>query len=89
MDKKEVNLSSKAIKLLTDYSEAEGITPSEAVSRLVPKSKKVTVASLMKKASAMSEAKANALLASPRTKGIADAKAAKIAREAVRRHRNQ
>lgn len=39
MAAKDVKLNKAALKLLSEYSEAEGISPSEAVLRLVPKPK--------------------------------------------------
>ena len=84
---KEVKLSTKALKLLSDYSESKGITPSEALEQLVPKPKKQMVKGVLKKASKLSEKQANALLASPRTKAMSDREASKFARAAVRRYR--
>jgi hypothetical protein len=55
MISKEVKLSSKALKLLSEYSEAKGITPSQALEQLVPKTKKQTVKAFLKKASRLSE----------------------------------
>jgi prolyl-tRNA editing enzyme YbaK/EbsC (Cys-tRNA(Pro) deacylase) len=84
---KEVKLSSKALKLLSDYSEAKGITPSQALEQLVPKTKKQTVGAVLKKASRLSEKQADALLAAPRTKPMLEREAGKFARAAVRRYR--
>lgn len=84
---KEVKLSSKALKLLSDYSEAQGITPSQALEQLVPKTKKQTVGAVLKKASGLSEKQADELLAAPRTKPMPDHEAGKFARAAVRRYR--
>jgi prolyl-tRNA editing enzyme YbaK/EbsC (Cys-tRNA(Pro) deacylase) len=84
---KAVKLSTKALKLLSDYSESKGITPSEALEQLVPKTKKQTVGAVLKKASRLSEKQADTLLAAPRTKVIPDREAGKFARAAVRRYR--
>jgi prolyl-tRNA editing enzyme YbaK/EbsC (Cys-tRNA(Pro) deacylase) len=84
---KEVKLSTKALKLLADYSEARGITPSQALEQLVPKTKKQTVKGILKKASRLSEKQADTLLAAPRTKAMPEREAGKFARAAVRRYR--
>jgi prolyl-tRNA editing enzyme YbaK/EbsC (Cys-tRNA(Pro) deacylase) len=84
---KEVKLSTKALKLLSDYSEAKGITPSQALEQLVPKTKKQTVKGILRKASHLSEKQADTLLAAPRTKVMPDREAGKFARAAVRRYR--
>mgnify|MGYP001771073688 CR=1 FL=1 len=82
-------LNSKALKLLEEYSASEGITPSEAVIRLVPKKKPLNAKALIKRAEQMSEAEADAILkrASTRKPAMSDAEAAKFAREAVRKYR--
>jgi hypothetical protein len=86
---KEVKLSTKALKLLSDYSASKGITPSQALEQLLPKpkNKKQTVKGILKKASKLSEKQADTLLAAPRTKVMPDHEAGKFARAAVRRYR--
>jgi hypothetical protein len=87
MIERKVKLSSKALKLLAEYSDSQGMTPSEALEKLVPKPKKVTVKSILKKARQLSEYETDKLLKSPKTKAIPDHEAAKFARDAVRRYR--
>lgn len=41
---KEVKLNQAALKLLAEYSEAEGVSPSKAVLRFIPKPRKMGVA---------------------------------------------
>jgi hypothetical protein len=84
MIERKVKLSSKALKLLAEYSDSQGMTPSEALEKLVPKPKKVTVKSILKKAR---QYETDKLLKSPKTKAIPDHEAAKFARDAVRRYR--
>lgn len=40
---KEVKLNQAALKLLAEYSETEGVSPSEAVLRFIPKPRKMSV----------------------------------------------
>lgn len=84
-------LNSKALKLLEEYSESKGISPSEAVIQLVSqeKPKPLSAKSLLKKAEAMSEAEADAIINKPsRYKPLmSDAEAGEYAREVVRRVR--
>jgi prolyl-tRNA editing enzyme YbaK/EbsC (Cys-tRNA(Pro) deacylase) len=84
---KEVKLSTKALKLLSEYSEAKGITPSQALEQLVPKTRKQAVNGILRKARRLSEKQADRLLAAPRTKAMPDREAGKFARAAVRRYR--
>jgi hypothetical protein len=84
---KELKLSPKALKLLTEYSEEKGITPSQAVEELVPKPKISSAKNIMNKAALLSETQADKLLKTPKTKAMPDGEAAKFARSAVRRYR--
>jgi hypothetical protein len=86
---RKVRLTSKALKLLTEYSDSQGLTPSQALVKLVPKPKKATAKDILKRARNISEKQADKWLESPQTKAMSDREAGKFARDAVRRYRSK
>jgi hypothetical protein len=81
MAAKEVKLNQAALKLLAEYSEAEGVSPSEAVLKFIPKPRKSARAKL-------SEAEKLLLTPNPKQK-LTEAQAIKEASKAVREYRAQ